>query len=121
MGKSLSDEEVQKIYDERWKSLVENEDGTLNKDAIMNELCDYSGFMKNVSKFYCEMTNGKLSKPNYLASVMIAELEDNYYDKKNLKNDIYDILVQHKEDWENDHLVSQIADYFQIDMDEPLR
>ena len=31
---------------------------------------------EEVGKVYCHFTNSKLSKPNYLASVVIAEIED---------------------------------------------
>jgi len=56
----------------------------LNTKAIDKYLLDEVGYdletikfiLDNVSKVYCEITNGKLSYPNYESSVIIAEYED---------------------------------------------
>ena len=40
------DEEVEKEYQEFWKDIVENEDGTLNKEQVKKELCDFTVSMK---------------------------------------------------------------------------
>jgi len=66
-------EDYEKTYEEFWKNLVENPDGTLNKDAIMRELFDFSFVMENVTKVYCEITNNRISKANTYAEEIIRE------------------------------------------------
>jgi hypothetical protein len=43
-------EDYKKIYEDFWKEIVENKDGSLNKLQIMKELYDYSNVMDNCSK-----------------------------------------------------------------------
>ena len=71
-------EDHEKTFREFWKPVVCNDDGTLNEDKVMRELHDYANFMDNVSKVYCHITNGKISKPNTLAEAVIAEADDSY-------------------------------------------
>ena len=54
----------QEEYEDFWKDIVENEDGTLNKDQVMRELSDYSMVMENCASAYSEMTCGQISKQN---------------------------------------------------------
>lgn len=56
--------DYEKDYDEFWKDVVENPDGTLNRDQIMRELFDYQRVMHEVSLAYDEVTGGRFSKPN---------------------------------------------------------
>lgn len=62
----------EEIYNSLFKDIVENPDGTLNKDQVMRELSDYSVFLEQVSKVYCEITEGRISKPNTLAEAVIS-------------------------------------------------
>ena len=41
-------EDYEKEYNDFWKDIVENEDGTLNKDQVMRELYDYSNINNNI-------------------------------------------------------------------------
>lgn len=41
-----------RLYEEFWKELVENADGTLNKDQVMRELFDYKTVMGHCSEIY---------------------------------------------------------------------
>lgn len=68
------------VYDLFWKELVENEDGSLNKDAMMRELSDYKFLLDEVPKVYCYVTGEKLSKPHYKSDIVIAAFEDHYSD-----------------------------------------
>lgn len=43
-------------YEDFWKNIVENGDGSLNKDQIMRELSDYSMVMNDCEKAYDLMT-----------------------------------------------------------------
>lgn len=58
-------------YESFWKSLVENEDGTLNKDAVMRELSDYYVVMQHCGTIYCHFSGGMVSKPMTLPSIVI--------------------------------------------------
>lgn len=60
-------------YEEFWKEIVENPDGTLNKDAVMRELCDYSMILHNAGEVYWHVTGGAISKVNTCASAVISE------------------------------------------------
>lgn len=64
---SMSESELQQER-EYWESIIYNEDGTLNEDAILAELYDFRFIMQQASHVYSEVTGGMLSKPNYYAS-----------------------------------------------------
>jgi hypothetical protein len=105
----------QEEYEEFWKDIVENEDGTLNKDQVMRELSDYSMVIDNCERAYYEMTNGLISKANTLFSEVECVFNDKYvckdvYDAYGCIDDIKEILK------ENDinELKKQIRDYFDI-------
>jgi len=89
-------EDYQKKFDEDWKDLVCNGDGTLDKDKVMRELHDYSILLENVPKVYMHITGGKISKPNTLAGAVIAEADDSYSSEEvmtdSLKNSLIRIL-----------------------------
>lgn len=69
---------AQEVYDEFWKELVENEDGTLNKEAIQNELYDFKFLIEQVPLVYDNVTGGRISKPNTYASEVINAADDLY-------------------------------------------
>jgi len=72
-------------YNSFWKEIVENEDGTVNMDQLKKELSDFSLLIRNVTKVYCDLTNGKISKPLTEPAVVIAVVEDCFsegYDEK---------------------------------------
>lgn len=73
-------EDYEQVYEDFWKELVENPDGTLNVDAVKRELSDWHFAMREVAEVYCHITNGALSKPNYYASGVIA-VADEYVDR----------------------------------------
>ena len=63
-------------YNEFWKEIVENPDGSLNKEQIMKELADFSVLIKNLSEIYCYMTGNMVSKPMVNSSVIIQICEE---------------------------------------------
>lgn len=63
-------------YNDFWKDLVENPDGTLNHDQLMRELADYHMVMGQVRQVYCHITNGRISKLNTLANTVIAVADE---------------------------------------------
>ena len=76
------------MNEDDWKPLIYT-DGKLDEKKIMNELMDYSFLMQQVTKVYCAVTNGKLSKTNYHAETIIAEYEaefDNWVHKDDLRD-----------------------------------
>ena len=68
--------DYEKTYDEFWKSIVENPDGSLNLDQIKRELHDFHFQMGNTTKVFMHVTGGKVSKPNTLAEVVNALADD---------------------------------------------
>lgn len=60
-----------KDYDEFWKEIVENPDGTLSKDKVMRELADYRFLMEQAAKVYCHVTRGRVSKTNTFSTPII--------------------------------------------------
>ena len=64
------------IYETFWKDLVENLDGTINKDRLIRELSDYYWLISSVSLVYDHVTGGKISKPNTLPETVIVEADD---------------------------------------------
>ena len=72
--------DYERVYEDFWKDVLENLDGTLNVDAVKKELFDWYFAMGEVAEVYCHITNGVLSKPNYYASSVIA-VADEYVDR----------------------------------------
>lgn len=97
-------------YEEFWKNIVENEDGTLNKDQVMRELADYSMVMDNCARAYYTMTQGRISKQN----TMFFEVE-NIFNELYLDNDIVvDDMIELLKTNDIDELKQQIKKYFRI-------
>lgn len=76
MSKEKDTEDYIQTWEQRWKGICTNPDGSLNLDQIMRELHDYAFMLKEVPKVYCEVTGGLLSKPNYYADSVISAFED---------------------------------------------
>jgi hypothetical protein len=66
----------EEVYNARWKALVENMDGTLNRDQVMRELSDYSTVIDHVGKVYCHITGNQTGNPFVYPSVIIGLYED---------------------------------------------
>ena len=69
---------VEKIYNEFWKPIIE-ENGTVNLKQVKKELYDFYMVINEVSKVYCIITGSQVSKPLTSADTVIA-LADEYYD-----------------------------------------
>ena len=77
---------MRKEYDvekewEFWKTIICNEDGTINVDQLKLELHDYSLMLGEVPKVYIEVTGGTLSKPHYYADGVIRMFRERYANK----------------------------------------
>lgn len=64
-----------KESNEFWKDII-YKDGKLDEEQVLKELSDYYFVLQEVPKVYCEITNGRLSKPHYHAAAVIAEFND---------------------------------------------
>lgn len=100
----------QEEYDEFWKSIVENEDGTLNKDQVMRELSDYSMVMDNCESAYSAMTNGIVSKANTMFYIVESMFYDIFFDKVIAAEDMIELLRTD----DIDELKESIKEYFNI-------
>ena len=74
-------EKVEKNFQEFWKDIVCNDDGTLNPIAVKNELSDYNFILDQVPKVYSEVTGGRLSYPNYEAETVLQIFRDEFANK----------------------------------------
>jgi hypothetical protein len=68
MSKGLTPEEH---YNQFWKEIVENPDGSINKEQLMLELMDFSEMIGRMSSLACNISNGVLSYPTYSIDTMI--------------------------------------------------
>jgi len=57
---------------------LRTENAQLREDnkALTDDMADYDFIVEQVAKVYDHITNGQLSKPNYLAEVVIAHYDD---------------------------------------------
>ena len=63
-------------YESVWKEIIENPDGSLNKEQVMKELHDFSILIGNISKIYTYMTGSIVSKPMVDAHIIIGLCEE---------------------------------------------
>jgi len=70
-----TDAEVQGVFEEFWQPIV-MPNGEWNLEQVKRELYDYRRMMTSVSEVYDQITNGRISKPNTDASVVIDEADD---------------------------------------------
>lgn len=82
--KSTIDEEFKSF----WVPIIfDLKNGRLNLEQLKKELYDYSMLLENVPKVYCEITGGKISKPNTDVSEVIGEFN-------NLLNETVDMAIE---------------------------
>ena len=73
-----SEKTPDEIFEEFWKPIICNEDGSINMEQLKKELADFSFIMEQVSKVYCHITDYRLSKVNYRAETVIAAADRRY-------------------------------------------
>lgn len=71
---------IEQNYNEIWKAVVENPDGSLNKEQIIKELADFSMLIDNLSKIYDYISGGLVSKPNTRPEAVIQLFEEQLKD-----------------------------------------
>lgn len=99
----------QEEYEDFWKDIVENEDGTLNKDQVMRELSDYSMVMDNCAKAYCLMTHQRISKQNTMFFEVEGIFHDLFIDKEVCADDLTNTVI--KKDMSYDEIIQAIREY----------
>jgi DNA helicase TIP49 (TBP-interacting protein) len=70
-------DQIKNEYEIFWKGIVENKDGSFNKEQIMKELSDYSFLLKQIPRVYEHATGGLMSKCMYNAEDVISRIDDN--------------------------------------------
>ena len=59
-----------------WQPLVTNDDGSLNEEAVRNELADFSMLLRFYSVILCEVTGSRISKTNTHPSAVVSVFQD---------------------------------------------
>lgn len=72
--------EVENTWNEFWKPIVSNPDGSINLEQLKKELYDFRQVMNNVPEVYDHITGGTVSKILTKPSV-IKDLADEHYTK----------------------------------------
>lgn len=77
-------EELKQRYEYFWKDILENPDGSINKEQLYKELSDFEMLMNNVTKIYMLATGNKVSYnttlPETVFELFEQELSDSYDD-----------------------------------------
>ena len=102
--------EIEKIYNNFWKEIIENEDGSLNKLQIMKELCDYYHIMHNCSWAYDLMSCGMISKPYTDFDAIRRLFNETYINKEWAKDDLINGILCKEMTYEE--IIEAIKDYF---------
>ena len=87
------------VWEEFWKDICSNNDGTPNFNQIKKELADFNFILDQLPKIYSNLTGGLLSKPMYEASTIINKVDDYY--KECIFPDIFDDFIDSLEDNED--------------------
>lgn len=94
-GLAASDEPTTQDYegtfDEFWRDIVCNSDGSLNVEQVKKELHDYRFMIRNTSEAFDEVTGGQISKPNTLAFEVASVVEERIQERaEELAKDVAD-------------------------------
>jgi hypothetical protein len=96
-----------KVYEEFWKEIVENPDGSINMEQLKKELHDFSVVMNQVPKVYGHVTGNRISKVNTLAQAVIGEADDRVQEAvdeavKEAKDDLVAKIIDYLSGYEHD-------------------
>ena len=107
-------EEVEKVYQEFWKDIVENEDGTLNVEQVKKELADFCVIMDNCAMAYTAMSCGHISKPNTCFSEVRLKFEENFLHWDYVRDDVKDMI---KNTNDREELIDELIEYFDLEVE----
>lgn len=93
----ITENEVENTWNNFWKDIVQNPDGSINIEQLKKELSDFSKVMDAVPKVYCHVTGGKVSKILTDPDVVCA-LADEHYEQLH-KEELNDDHPQHNGEW----------------------
>jgi hypothetical protein len=96
---------------EFWKPLVYSK-GKLSERLVLRELHDYEFILEQISKVYCHITKGRLSKPMYEARTVISMHDELYLDKGYTQDDIIMFMKDCKT---IEELKEELKQYFDIE------
>jgi hypothetical protein len=68
--------DYEQTYTRFWQHLVENPDGSLNRDAVQRELADYQFLIGQVPIVYDEVTGGRVSDPRAMGHAVISIFQE---------------------------------------------
>jgi len=68
--------EVEKVYNEFWKEIIEKPDGSIDIEQVKKELCDFKMIMDDAAKVYCHVTGDQISKVNTNPDEVIRYADD---------------------------------------------
>lgn len=91
--------DINKVYDDFWKEIIEV-DGRIDMEQLKKELSDFQFIIGEVSKVYCEITGGRMSKVTYYADTVLSEFHEAQQEewKSYLKDE--------KEAWEDEATIT---------------
>lgn len=69
--------DLEKEYNKFWKGIVENDDGSLNKEQVMKELSDFSVLIENLGTIYDRLSGGSASNPLIKTEAILEAYEAN--------------------------------------------
>lgn len=101
---------AEQVYNERWKSQVENEDGTINMQMLQDILKDVTYLEKNTSSVFEEFA--PISDPYTAASDVISAIREGHIDKETALIDLATEIEGNKIAMDYDDL----AQYLGVDM-----
>lgn len=105
-------EEVEKVYQEFWKDIVENEDGTLNVEQVKKELADFSMVMDNCSSAYEEMSGSLITKPNTYFPEVLKIFQEKFWNVDYVRDDVKDMI---KNTNDRKELIDELIEYFDLE------
>lgn len=70
--------EIEKVWQEFWKPILNNNEDELNLEQLKKELYDYYMIMGEVSMVYDNLTGGRISKINTDHNIVVDEVEDRF-------------------------------------------
>jgi len=73
--------EIEKVWQEFWKDIVCDENGSINLEQLKKELHDFYTIMQEVPKVYSEITGGMLSYITYPAETVLGVYYDRFGNK----------------------------------------
>ena len=101
-------QEVEKVYQEFWKDIVENEDGTLNEDIVSADGYDSQYLLQNNDFLIARSGNtvGKTFLYDDSGDYCMCKLHA-YYGDKNVSLNVSDVMVDLPDDYmysDNDNI-----------------